>query len=196
LGVAILFKEYKMVEEWKDIEEYEGLYQVSTFGRVRSLNRYINNVFYPGCILKPQKFRNGYLFVSLQRKTLSIHRLVAKAFIDNPNNKPEINHKDGNKTNNKIENLEWRTRSENLKHLSNILHNNVPWKNKFGKDNKRSKLIYAIKNNIKVYEFWGANEASKKTGIAQSGIFNCLKNKKGYSQSGGYKWVYADDWDK
>lgn len=94
-----------MVEIWRDIEGYEGLYQVSNFGRVKSLNKR------KGRILKPIKDHFGYLRVNLYKdfkyKIHKVHRLVAQAFIENPNNYPIINHKDEDKTNNKVENLEW-----------------------------------------------------------------------------------------
>ena len=97
------------MEEWKDIPEYEGLYQASNYGRIRRLR-----------ILKGSVIFDGYVIVGLSRestaKSLKIHRLVAKSFILNPNNKPCINHIDGNKMNNNINNLEWCTYSENMKH--------------------------------------------------------------------------------
>lgn len=89
-------------EEWRDVVGYEGYYQVSSEGRVR-------NAIY-GNILNPWKKNNGYLDVVLVgygRKHKMVHRLVAEAFIPNPNNEPQINHKDENKTNNRVENLEW-----------------------------------------------------------------------------------------
>lgn len=97
---------------WKQIVGYEGLYAVSDAGEVKSLRK--------NRILKLQSNRDGYLLVMLSKNGISkgylVHRLVAKAFIDNPQNKPEINHIDEDKTNNSVSNLEWCTRSENLRH--------------------------------------------------------------------------------
>lgn len=115
-----------MVEEiWKDIEEYKGRYQVSNLGRVRSLDRisvqhkHFGDVFRPikGKIMSNTIGKRGYAYVHLcnenNARNNSIHRLVAQAFIPNPNNLPCINHKDENKTNNNVENLEWCTYSYN-----------------------------------------------------------------------------------
>jgi hypothetical protein len=101
------------MEVWRDIPGYEGLYQASTFGRIKSLVRRKERV------LKPTVRRDGYASVKIcgkkqQRKL--VHRLVAETFLANPQNKREVNHLDGNKTNNSISNLEWVSPSENKKH--------------------------------------------------------------------------------
>ena len=102
------------MEIWEDIEGYEGIYQVSSLGKVKSLNF---NHTKKEKILKPFFNRDGYLSVNLykegKRKQYLVHRLVAKVFIPNPENKLEVNHKDEDKTNNKVENLEWVTSKEN-----------------------------------------------------------------------------------
>lgn len=112
-----------MEEIWKDIKGFEGLYQVSNLGRVKSLKKDI--------IMKPSKHREGYLYYILRkqgRKTFKAHRLVAITFIPNPESKPEVNHKDGNKKNNSADNLEWLTRSENAIHAKE--NNLIPRGNK------------------------------------------------------------------
>ena len=109
------------IEIWKDIKGYEGLYQVSNRGRVRRIF-FINNVTEKEKIkvLTPLKHNRGYLSVSLckngKQKMRLIHRLVAQAFIENKFNKKEINHINGNKKDNRVENLEWVTSKENTKH--------------------------------------------------------------------------------
>jgi NUMOD4 motif-containing protein/HNH endonuclease len=117
------------MEIWKDIKDFEGLYQVSNFGRVRSLPRMVlrgkSFGIMGGIILKSFLDKNGYLKVNLSngignRFQKWVARLVAQAFIDNPLNKPQINHKDGIKTNNLIDNLEWVTGSENTQHAYDI----------------------------------------------------------------------------
>ena len=105
-----------MIEVWKDIDGFEGLYQVSNYGRVKSLERTVtyssgNVHWYPERVLVPVDAGNGYLRVSLsinnKYKSHLIHRLVAKAFVENPDNLPCVNHKDENQSNNHIDNLEW-----------------------------------------------------------------------------------------
>src|SRR3990167_2906059 len=122
-----------MKETWKDILGYEGLYQVSNLGRVKSLSKLkINGQFThitKEKILININNKTGYLQVNLTRNTqkvFSVHRLVAQAFIPNPENKPQTNHKDGNKKNNHIDNLEWATVSENGIHSYRVL-GNVAW---------------------------------------------------------------------
>ena len=113
-----------MEEVWKDIKGYEGMYQVSNLGRVRSLNRIITNknkkYEIKGKIISNSTSKLGYKKVTLQsngeRKTFQVHRLVAQTFINNPNDKPQVNHIDGDKANNQVHNLEWVTSSENITH--------------------------------------------------------------------------------
>ena len=113
-----------MVEIWKDIKGFENMYAVSNLGRVKSKARKVwnhNNYWIrPERILKAQVSDRGYLRIRLGHNktkcTRRIHRLVAEAFIPNPNNLPEVNHIDGDKLNNKVNNLEWISKSNNLKH--------------------------------------------------------------------------------
>lgn len=110
------------MEIWKDVQNFVGKYQVSNCGRVRSLPRVIDNGKgwrkpYPGVVLKPKEMKTGYQQVTLGRhKYATIHRLVAQAFLENPNGFREVNHKDGVKTNNHVENLEWCSRHLNIRH--------------------------------------------------------------------------------
>lgn len=108
-----------MKEEWKDVIGYEGVYQISNLGRCKRLYKHRKEK-----ILKPIKTHHGYFnysfCVNSKFKAMSIHRLVAIHFIPNPNNYPEVNHKDANKENYSVDNLEWCTRSYNMKHAHGL----------------------------------------------------------------------------
>ena len=131
--------------EWKDIKGYEGLYQVNKIGEIYSLisNKTLKPFYRGG---RPD---NKYLVVDLnkdaRRKTVSVHRIVAEAFIPNPNSLPCVNHKDGNKDNNCVDNLEWCTHSENNYHACRTGLKNIP----SGTANKNSKLTYEDVASIK-----------------------------------------------
>lgn len=186
-----------MEEIWKDIEGYKDYYQISNLGRVKALKRRIiksNN--YRNTkerILKINKSSNGYLTISLSMfcngKTFRIHRLISVAFIDNPENKPCINHIDGNKFNNTIENLEWCTYSENAIHAyKNGLR--IPSAlGKLGINNKGSKLVYQydLEGNY-INQYNGTQEAHRMTGVHQGNIAACARGK--YSHAGGFIWKY------
>lgn len=111
------------MENWKPVVGYEGLYEVSDLGNVRGVDRILSDGrSWKGTQLKPGKCRCGYKFVCLRKegivKNENIHRLVASAFIENPDCCRDVNHKDGNKENNKADNLEWITHSDNMKHAA------------------------------------------------------------------------------
>jgi hypothetical protein len=119
-----------MIKRWKYIKGFEGYYKISNYGEVKS---YLRN---KPKIIKP--YKNIYLYYKLFHKHYSAHRLVAKHFIPNPKNKPEVNHIDGNKFNNHVENLEWVTRKENMQHNLYVL----------GKNSNTKKQRMAARNNI------------------------------------------------
>lgn len=109
-------------EEWKDIEDYNGLYIISNFGRIISLTKVVHainrDMVYPIKFLSPSPNKKGYLYITLcdgiSKRKRYIHRLVAQAFLSNPDNKVEIDHIDGNNQNNQVSNLRWSTRKENM----------------------------------------------------------------------------------
>lgn len=166
-------------EIWKDISNYEGHYQVSNLGNVRSIKN--NKII----LLKPYKNtkRYGYLEVYLRlpgsKKTYKIHRLVAEAFIPNPDNLPQINHIDENKENNIVSNLEWCTAKYNLNYGS---HNK-----KISQALKRKVFQYS-KDGILLAEFNSQTEAAKLTGSKQGGISDCIRGK--IKTHNGYIWKY------
>ena len=171
------------MEIWKDIKGYEGSYQVSNLGRVKSLKYQKNR------ILKTILHNNNYYFVTLCNKdnckNYSVHRLVAQAFIPNPNNYPVVNHKDEDKSNNKADNLEWCT---------------IEYNNNYGNHNKR----VAVSNHIPILQFskedylikrWNSiTEAAKELGINITNINNCLRHRS--KTSAGYIWGYEKDYEK
>ena len=144
-----------MTEIWKDIQGYEGFYQISNLGNVKSLERVVDK---GNGILQHRKERimnkresiDGYyiakLNVNKKSTSIAIHILVARHFIDNPNNYPEVNHKDCNRKNNQVDNLEWCTHQQNVEHSKQLGH----YKTKSGCDNpnyKNDTLKIKYKNN-------------------------------------------------
>lgn len=174
-------------EIWKNILNFEG-YQVSNLGRVKSLPKKTNNQFNnKEIILKPIKQKNGYYNVNVGGQIKGVHRLVAETFIQNLENKPCVNHKDGNKKNNNVENLEFCTYSENLKHAYNI-GLRVATNNHL----KKKILQYDLKGNfIKKWE--STKEIERKLKISHSAISHCCKRKLHYNTAGGYIWRYEDE---
>lgn len=171
-------------EVWKDIEGFEGLYQVSNFGRVKSLARYMCPKGYSQ--LKTERLLrthisldNGYVYVQLTKNskgfTKKVHRLVAQTFISNLDNLPQVNHIDGNKQNNNVENLEWCTQSQNIQHA---------YKNGLG--NQIKVIQYDLDGNY-INEFNSISEASRETGICLVSIAYCISGK--YKKAGGFKWI-------
>ena len=166
-----------MSEEWRDIKGYEGLYQVSNLGRVRSLNCRGHK----GCIgiLTPRLDGKGYEMVALYKegkaRNTKVHRLVAQAFIPNPNNYPQVNHKDENKTNNDVKNLEWCT---------NEYNHNYGTRNERVAKSLSKKVICITTGEI----FNSMREACRKYNISSGSMTECCQGKR--KTAGGYKWEY------
>lgn len=167
------------MEEWKEIADFEGLYLISSFGRVKSI---INNKILTPCIVRA----NG-LVVGLMRngkvEKRQVSRLVAAAFIPNPDNKPCIDHIDGDRANNHADNLRWVTVKEN--------QNNPITKSKWiGKKAKphHEKAVEQIKNGIVVNVFVSIQEAARKGNFSATAICKVCKGKGNLHK--GYKWRY------
>lgn len=169
-----------MEEIWKDIPEFNGLYQVSSFGRFRGVTRVVQfgnqRRTVVGKILRAFPKKEGYLKISFLKNTRYAHRVVAEVFIDNPNDLKQVNHKNGNKTDNRVENLEWISSSDNHKHAYSVLGRKCYAAGKFGAESKRSKPIlqYSIIGSF-VKEFSCAAEASREVGIGESNIRQCVR---------------------
>lgn len=192
-------------EEWKDIAGYEGFYQVSNLGMVRSLDRvckqvgvtkeYCDNYTKRGKILK-QNVRHTYdksgrtpyyrRTVSLYdengaRKYFKVHRLVAQAFVPNPGNKPFVNHIDCNPNNNAASNLEWCTPKEN-----------VAWMDKLKRRNPKVVPVKATNAKTGIETIYESLEAAKDaTGCSKAHICGCCRGYKGRVTSGGFYWSYV-----
>ena len=173
-----------MKEEWKSIAGYEGLYEVSSLGRVRSLK------FGKTKVLKPLDNGCGYLYVNLYKnrevKKFKVHRLVAQTFIPNPLGKPQVNHNNEIKTDNRVENLEWMTAKEN---------NNYGTRNeRAGKANSKMQskpVLQYTKDGKLIAEYPSTIEAERQTRIACSGISRCCRGNR--KSAGGSIWKYAQN---
>lgn len=168
-------------EIWKDIEGYEGLYKISNYGRVKS---FYGKRGKSVRILKPSSAGSGYSQVHLwkdgEMSRVYIHRLVANSFIPNPENKPEVNHRDEDKRNNYFENLEWSTREENVNWGTAIERGISTQGNSVEQYSLEGKLINT---------FLSVRKADKETGINQSSIVKVCLGKQ--ATAGGYKWRYV-----
>lgn len=193
-----------MTEIWEDIPGYEGLYQVSNHGRVKCLPKVWfsgmgNNIkrSLPERIKGVRSTGNGYNQTTLHKDGVAInytiHRLVAQSFIPNPDNKPQINHKDGNKKNNHVSNLEWCTSAENVNHSWDMgLSKVYPGfgQNNGGANNGNAKKVIQMDVNGKIIKEWGyVEQAASELGFGAHNISACACNRQ--ITAHGYKWKYA-----
>lgn len=177
-----------MQEEWRDVLGSNGIYQVSSFGRVRSYNNRHHAKMQNPKYIKGHNLK-GYIQVYISGKMKLVHRLVAEAFIPNPEEKPFINHKDGNRDNNYIDNLEWVTQSENMRHSYDILKQPLPPGN--------PKPVKCIETGV-IYS--SAREAEKDTGVLFQNIGKvALARANGgkwqghtYLTAGGFTWEFVN----
>ena len=162
-------------EIWKDIFGYEGLYQVSNLGRVRSLK------FGKERILSIRRSKFGYLLVNLCKnsdmKTFRVHRLVGQSFIPNPNNLPEINHKNEDKTNNRVENLEWCDRKYNINYGTRTVKCSKP-------------VLQFTKDGEFVREWKSTMDVQRNLGFDNTSISSCCTGR--YKSAYGFIWKYKD----
>lgn len=184
-----------MTEVWQDIRGYEGKYQVSNLGRVRRAQYYIERktrigtickVLQKAHLMRPWVDKDGYLIVNLYNRNLRrtthfrVHRLVADAFIPHKNNKTVVNHKNGNKRDNMVTNLEWATQEENTWHATFVLKRK-------GRKGRHVKRISENGRFVNTYESLSA--AGRSVGCSQQAIFDAIKKRRICK---GYYWLYAD----
>ena len=177
------------MEIWKDIKNYEGLYQVSNFGRIKALERTVQGRWgeqhLQEKILALYKDKKGYMIAYLYKnnikKALKVHRIVAEAFLQNLDNKREIDHINRIKDDNRVENLRWVTAKENSANRNTI--------NTEKAKRKRAKYVVSVKNNrISIYR--SSVSASKRLGIKSSPIGQCCNSPKRHKTYKGYRWLY------
>lgn len=194
-----------MKEIWKPIKGYKNVYEVSNLGRVRSVDRYLEQESwngskyshtYKGKVLKQFKSKEGYMKVTLSYKyklvPKTVHKLVAEAFLDNPNNYPVINHINGNKLDNSVNNLEWCTYEHNNKEAFRLGLNKPTWKGKIGIECPNSKKInqYDLEDNF-IRRWDSMRDVQRELNIYAVSISKCCR---GISKTaGGFKWRYADE---
>ena len=178
----------QLIEVWKDIEGYEGLYMISSYGQVKSLDRFAirkdgRKNHYPESVRYGHADQKGYLHVTLCKngvqKTHLVHRLVAETFIPNPGNLPQVNHINEDKADNRVENLEWTSCIENIHHGTGIQRNAL----------MRSVPVIRISPDGAVKHYVSASYAARAMGIVSQGIQNCCAGRQRTYK--GYRWEYA-----
>ena len=191
-----------MTEEWKDIEGYEGLYQVSNLGRVRSLDRYYtrphprNGVptkyFKRGTEIVCHVHRNGYVEVMLKvggvKKNFMVHRLVAKAFVPGYFEGADVNHKDCNRQNNHADNLEWMTRRDNLKYSNGDTASAMEQIHR----SQRKPIIQMTMDGEFIREWPSIHSAHLALGLDSKSISGACHQHYGTKTAGGYRWKFKE----
>lgn len=188
-----------MIEIWKDIKDYEGLYQASTLLNIRSLDRYVKHPkggtqLIKGRIISQCISKKGYLTVRLHKdgksKLLLVHRIIAETFIPNPENKPCVDHINTIRTDNRIENLRWVTEKENQNNTSTKQHLSDGIKGKHINRKDLSKPVYQYTLNSQfIAEYPSVQEAARQNNVAASNICACLKGKT--KSSCNSHWFYS-----
>jgi hypothetical protein len=181
-----------MLEVWKDINGFEGKYQVSNFGNVKSLNRKTLRkdgkiVSFKECNLKYRFQKSGYASICMSKKNYLVHRLVADAFLEKISLlKLDVNHIDCNKSNNSINNLQWVSKSENIQHAIK----NQRFKRFYGKEHWLSKKVIQKNKNGELIKIWDSfSDVKRELNLDIKSLIYCC-NGKIYKSVGGFKWGY------
>lgn len=193
------------IEIWKPVVGYEGLYECSSFGRVRSLNyRRTNTIKNLSLSLSKDGYIKVHLWKNCKGKVLAVHRLVAEAFLPNPDNKPQIDHINTDKTNNTVwlnedgsvnyekTNLRWVTKKENINNPLTIKHLS---ETKIGNENAKSiyrAVLQYTKDGKLIKEWASMNSAARELKINKSGIYSCCNGINRVKSYGGYVWRYKN----
>ena len=172
-----------MEELWKAVPDFEGKYSASTLGEVKNETT--------GKLLNKYKNIWGYHLVCLNGKLYSLHRIIAKTFIPNPNNLPQVNHKNEIKTDSRAENLEWISAKDNTNYGTCIQRRAEKFKN--GPCSKA--VLQFSKDGEFIKEYPSTMEAQRQTGISNGNIGKCCMHKPRYNTAGGYKWEYKEKGD-
>lgn len=190
-----------LFELWKDVPGFEGVYKISSFGRLKS---YKTNKKL-GYILSNKNGKGGYLSVVLEyrkkKRYTRMHRLVAEAFIENPNSLPQVNHKDGDKQNNFVDNLEWVSGKQNVVHAIKMKPSMLRGMVNHNRFIRPKTIVQLTLRGEYIAEYPNSVEAQKATGVCQRNILQVASReeyKPGMTrkQAGGFRWVFKEELSK